>query len=51
MDPIENFERAVDIAHAVMQKVTPADLDKPTPCRRALNGRSGSWRTTWWAAA
>jgi uncharacterized protein (TIGR03086 family) len=32
MDPIENFERAVDIAHAVMQKVTPADLDKPTPC-------------------
>jgi uncharacterized protein (TIGR03086 family) len=32
MDPIENFERAVDIAHAVMQKVTAADLDKPTPC-------------------
>ena len=32
MDPIENFERAVDIAHAVMQKVTPGDLDKQTPC-------------------
>ena len=32
MDAIENFERAVDIAHAVMQKVTPSDLDKPTPC-------------------
>jgi uncharacterized protein (TIGR03086 family) len=32
MDPIENFERAVDIAHAVMQKVTAGDLDKSTPC-------------------
>src|SRR5919112_4253074 len=32
MSSIEDLQRVLDIAESVMQKVTPNDLDKQTPC-------------------
>jgi uncharacterized protein (TIGR03086 family) len=32
MTSVEDLQRVLDIAEAVMLKITPEDLDKPTPC-------------------